>query len=91
MCVAWKGCGVVHKFDHGSNSEELNTGKSIRHKLHKQDDHYDKIRMLISFVVSVGLTVVTFAPSYYKKRLFQNKSKFITEDQFVKHMNIKTR
>jgi hypothetical protein len=27
----------------------------------------------------------------YKKRLFQKKSKFITEDQFTKHRNITTR
>jgi hypothetical protein len=31
---------------------------------YKQDNNYDKIKTLITLVVSVGLTAVTFAPSY---------------------------
>ncbi len=29
-----------------------------------------------------------FKKTYYKKLVFQNKSKFITEDCFVQHLNI---
>jgi hypothetical protein len=43
---------------------------------------------LAAFWATFSKNWANFVSNLYKKRLFQNKSKFITEDQFTKHMNI---